>query len=146
MASNRPGGCFVSASRPRFALRVLVPLAVMGTIFYFSSQPHTGPELPWWELAVRKLGHVTGYAMLTAAWWWALVGAVRRPLLAAVLIALVYACTDEYHQTFVEGRFGSPIDVGVDAIGMGIASLAIHLRWPRPEEKKRAPEPALQRP
>jgi VanZ family protein len=123
----------VSAARPRLALRALAPLAVMATIFYFSSQPHAGPELPWWELAARKLGHVTGYALLTTAWWWALVGAVRRPLAAAVAISLLWACSDEYHQTFVEGRFGSPIDVGVDAIGMAIACLAIHLRYPRPQ-------------
>lgn len=119
------------SKRPRFALRILAPLALMAVIFYLSAQPHSGPELPWWELALRKLGHITGYALLTAAWWWALVGRIGRPLLAAVAISFLWACSDEYHQTFVEGRFGSPVDVGVDAIGMAIAAIAIHLRFPR---------------
>ena len=55
--------------------------------------------------------------LLTGLWWWALVGGVRRPLLAAAAISLAYAATDEYHQTFVDGRHGSPLDVGIDAIG-----------------------------
>ena len=125
----------MSATRPRPLLRVLVPLAIMAAIFYLSSQPFDGPELPWYELAARKLGHVAGYATLTAAWWWALVGRVRRPLIAAVVISLLYACTDEYHQTFVEGRHGSPVDVGVDSVGIALASLAIQLRFARPGER-----------
>jgi VanZ family protein len=122
----------VTSSRPRLAVRVLAPLAMMAAIFYFSSQPFDGPELAWWELALRKLGHVGGYLVLTSLWWWALVGAVRRPLLLAAAISLGYSCTDEYHQTYVDGRFGSPVDVGIDAIGIALACLAIHLRWPRP--------------
>jgi VanZ family protein len=127
MHSNRPRGVPVTSR-----LRLLVPLALMAAIFYFSAQPFDGPELEWWELALRKLGHVSGYFALTAAWWWALVGVVRRPLPAAVAIALAYACTDEYHQTFVEGRFGTAEDVAVDSIGIALACLAIHLRFPRP--------------
>lgn len=126
----------MTATAPRPLLRALAPLAMMAAIFYFSSQPFEGPELAWWELAARKLGHVAGYAALTALWWWALVGEAKRPLLAAAAISLLYACTDEYHQTFVDGRFGSALDVGVDSIGIGIACLAIHLRYSRSEAAK----------
>jgi VanZ family protein len=113
--------------RHRALLRAVAPLLLMGVIFYLSSQPSSG-EHPWWEVIVRKLGHVSGYALLTALWWWALQGAVRRPLLVAVCIALAYACTDEFHQTFVRGRTGTPVDVGIDAIGMTIAGLLISAR------------------
>ena len=123
-------------SRHRPLLRAIAPLALMGVIFYLSAQPAAGHH-PWWEIVFRKLGHVTGYALLTGAWWWALRGAVRRPLVVAVCIALVYACTDEYHQTFVRGRNGTPIDVGVDAIGMAIAALAIRVRRPSREASGR---------
>ena len=34
---------------------------------------------------------------------------------------MLYACTDEFHQTFVDGRNGTPVDVCIDAIGMAIA-------------------------
>jgi VanZ like protein len=118
-------------------LRSLVPVAVMATIFYFSAQPgvdHHG----WFAVVLRKLGHVTGYALLTAAWWWTLRIVIRRPLPWAVGIAFAYACTDEFHQTLVRGRDGSVRDVAIDAIGMAIAAYAIS-RWaPR---RRRTPSP-----
>jgi VanZ family protein len=120
--------------RNRALLRSLAPLVLMGVIFYFSAQSSAG-EHPWWDVILRKLGHVTGYALLTTLWWWALRGVTTRPLLIAVCVAFVYACTDEFHQTFVSGRTGTPVDVGVDAIGMAIAAYVIS-RWaPRRRER-----------
>jgi VanZ family protein len=113
--------------RNRALLRAIAPLLLMGVIFYFSAQSSSGDH-PWWDVIVRKLGHVTGYALLTALWWWALRGVVGRPLLIAVCIAFAYACTDEFHQTFVSGRTGTPVDVAIDSIGMAIAALLISLR------------------
>jgi VanZ family protein len=121
--------------RNRALLRAIAPLLLMGVIFYFSAQTSSG-EHPWWEVIFRKLGHVTGYALLTALWWWALRGITARPLLIAVGIALVYACTDEFHQSFVHGRTGTPVDVGIDAIGMAIAALMIV--WWRGRAKREA--------
>ena len=119
--------------RNRALLRALAPLALMGLIFYFSAQSSSGDH-PWWDVIFRKLGHVSGYALLTALWAWALSGVVRRPLLLAVGISLAYACTDEFHQTFVSGRTGTPVDVGIDAIGMAIAAILIGRRRPSPAD------------
>ena len=115
--------------RNRALLRAIAPLLLMGVIFYFSAQTSSGDH-PWWDVIVRKLGHVTGYALLTALWWWALRGVTARPLLIAVCIAFAYACTDEFHQTFVSGRTGTPVDVAIDSIGMAIAALLIRTRRP----------------
>jgi VanZ family protein len=122
--------------RNRALLRMIAPLLLMGVIFFLSAQPSSG-EHPWWEVIFRKLGHVSGYALLTALWWWALRGVVRRPLLVGVCIALAYACTDEFHQTFVRGRTGTPVDIGVDAIGMALAALLITARRPSRSETGR---------
>src|SRR5262249_58399703 len=94
------------------------------------AQPSSGVH-PWWEIVARKLGHVSGYLLLTLLWAWALQGAVRRPILIAVAISLAYACSDEYHQTFVRGRTGTPVDVGVDAIGIAIAAWGMTRRRAR---------------
>jgi len=95
-------------------------------IFGLSSVPDLGTGLGGWDLLLRKLAHVTEYAVLTFLWWRALHGlGLRAALPAAVAISLLYACTDEFHQTFVEGRHGTPVDVGVDSIGMAIAAVAI---------------------
>jgi VanZ family protein len=114
----------MSGDARAFLARSLAPLALMGAIFYFSSQPAGGDEA-WWLLILRKLGHIGGYAALTALWAWTLTGTVRRPVVLAAAIALVYACTDEYHQTFVDTRHGTAVDVAVDAIGIAVAALAI---------------------
>ena len=131
-------------------IRVLAPLALMGVIFWFSAQP-AGGHHAWWVIVFRKLGHITGYALLTALWAWALRGAVRRPVLWAMLISLAYACSDELHQTFVRGRTGTPRDVVIDAIGIAIAALLIGMRrsaptgWGRTDARGRTSRSSLAR-
>jgi VanZ family protein len=109
----------------------------MAVIFYLSAQP-AGGHHAWWVIVFRKLGHITGYALLTAAWAWALWRVTRRPLVWAVGISLAYAGTDEFHQTFVRGREGTVRDVAIDAIGMAIAVLAIRARQRSPTRRGKA--------
>jgi VanZ family protein len=136
--------------RNRALLRAVAPIALMGVIFWFSAQP-AGAHHAWWVIVLRKLGHITGYGLLTALWAWALQGVVRRPVLVAVCIALAYACTDEFHQTFVRGRMGTPRDVAIDAIGMAIAAFLISMRrsaptgWGRIHARGRASKSSLAR-
>jgi hypothetical protein len=97
------------------------PLALMGLIYLFSAQPDLNSGLGVFDLVGRKVVHMTEYGLL---WWlWSRALGFRRPLLAAA-IALAYAATDEYHQTFVAGRHGSPVDWGIDAAGVAVAWLA----------------------
>lgn len=39
------------------------------------------------------------------------------PVVLAWFLAVLYALTDEFHQSFVLGRHASLVDVGVDAVG-----------------------------
>ncbi|MGH2957729.1 MAG: VanZ family protein [Solirubrobacterales bacterium] len=112
-------------------LRLLAPLGLMGAIFFFSAQPYDGHEMAWWEMVGRNLGHFGGYALLAAAWCWALWGRVRNALAWAAILALTYAAVDEYHQTFVEGRTGTWEDVVLDGLGIAAALLAIRIRASR---------------
>jgi VanZ family protein len=95
------------------------PLALMGVIFFFSAQPDLSTGLGTWDLVVRKLAHMAEYGLLFLLWLRAL-GANRG--LVAALLTLGYAATDELHQSFVEGRNGTPVDVLVDAAGIAIAA------------------------
>jgi VanZ family protein len=101
----------------------------MASIFFFSAQPDLNSGLGIWDLIGRKAIHISTYALLCWLWFWALRGAVPRPMLAAATISILYAVTDEVHQHFIEGRHGTIIDVLVD--GVGIAAV---VRW---EERKR---------
>jgi VanZ family protein len=118
--------------------RVLAPILVMAVIFYFSAQP-AFEQLSTFEVVLRKLGHVTGYALLTAAWSWALAPWLgRRALPVAALVAFLYAISDEYHQSFVEGRHSTPVDVGIDSVGIAIAWVVLKMRLSRPRTRSGA--------
>ena len=120
---------------PRLVSRLdpwLPPFLLMGVIFLLSAQPNLNTGLGTIDFVGRKIAHFSEYALLSFLWWRALrtVVAARLALICAVAISVLYACSDEYHQTFVSGRNGTPIDVGVDAIGMAIAALVIRTRRP----------------
>jgi len=103
--------------------RLAAPLALMALIFYLSAQESVGPELPAWT---RVVAHFIEYALLAALWSWALAPWLgRRALVVAAAISLLYAITDEYHQSFVPGRDSDPLDVLVDALGISTGLLAV---------------------
>lgn len=105
--------------------RFIFPLLVMGMIFFLSAQPGLSSGLGAWDLVLRKLAHMAVYGLLTLAWWWALLPRTRRPLAVAVVIALLYAASDEYHQSFVADRSGHPLDVAIDSVGILLAVLSV---------------------
>ena len=80
------------------------------------------------HLAIRKLGHLTEYAILAALLWRALRGsfaAFTRRLIGGItfLIAAAFAASDEFHQSFVPTRTASVHDVFIDCVGVAIAIL-----------------------
>jgi VanZ family protein len=75
------------------------------------------------QIAIRKLGHLTEYAILAGLLWRALrsgTGAsMKKPILfGIVLIACAgFAASDEFHQSFVPSRTSSAQDVMIDICG-----------------------------
>ena len=102
----------VRGSLVRDWLPVFVWAAV---IFTFSSVPDLGTGLGGWDLVLRKLAHAAEYAILGAL----LVRATGRAW-PAFGLGVLYAASDEIHQTFVSGRYGSPVDVAIDAVGVAV--------------------------
>ncbi len=101
------------------ALTVWLPvLAWAAVIFAFSSIPSLSSGLGVWDTVLRKGAHVTEYAILGALLYRAFEREV--PALAA---GIAYAATDELHQHFVRGRHASPVDVGIDAVGVAFGML-----------------------
>ncbi len=71
---------------------------------------------------VRKAGHITEYFILAITITLPLyvVFGLRHAILFIVsgIICVLLACGDEYHQTFISGRTGTPKDVLIDSIGI----------------------------
>ncbi len=80
------------------------------------------------QFFIRKMAHLTEYAVLGALLWRALRGsfsATRNGLLATVafLVAAVFAASDEFHQSFIPSRTASPRDVMIDICGVIVGLL-----------------------
>jgi len=101
------------------------PLALMGLIYFLSAQPDLSSGLGVIDLVGRKIVHATEYGVLWLLWARAL--GYRRAAVAAV-ICVLYACSDEFHQTFVHGRHGAPLDVLIDSTGVGLAWAIVRAR------------------
>ena len=102
---------------------LILALVWMGVIFWFSSQS-TLVSLPdsLLDAIFKKTSHALAYAILWMLWWLA----TGRNAWLALIITIVYAISDEYHQTFVPRRHGQWFDVGVDTLGALFAILIVH--------------------
>ncbi len=98
--------------------RFVPPLALMGVIYLLSAQPDLNSGLGIWDTVLRKGAHMLEFGLLWALWWRAFGYAGAG---GAVAIAVAYAASDEFHQSFVEGRVGSPVDVLIDSVGVALA-------------------------
>lgn len=116
-------------NKPLWA-RMLPMLAVMAGIFYLSHQPGDGFDVV--DIAhLDKMVHFLLYAVLAMATLYALSPEFRRrfPVKAAIAVIAICACygmADEYHQSFIAGRFPSIMDLVADIAG---ASSVCFLWW-----------------
>jgi VanZ family protein len=81
---------------------------------------------------IRKSGHFLGYGLIGLAWlraWW--MSLPRSRFLSDALLALlgtaVIASWDEWHQTFLPNRTGTPWDVLLDCCGAITLELLVYL-------------------
>jgi VanZ family protein len=92
--------------------------------------PNTSPEtLLGIHMVTRKLAHFVEYALLGFLAARAFRGSPRpglqsRWFLASVVLVVVYALLDEYHQSFVPSRTGTVYDSLIDIAG-GLTALVI---------------------
>lgn len=119
----------------RFFLYWVPVLIWMVFIFSLSAQQTIAIGRTYWQdVAIKKTLHVIEYAVL----YFLLFRAFRRTkcasgtgtvsFLFAFLSSLIYATTDEIHQTFVLTREGVIRDVAIDFVGMVIMYIYIKTR------------------
>lgn len=73
---------------------------------------------------IRKIAHFTIYFILGILCFIFFKDFSKHYVVYSILICFLYACSDEFHQYFVDGRYASFIDVLIDTLG-GIFSIII---------------------
>lgn len=108
-------------------------VCIMGMIFFLSHQPGGFAKLP--EFAgFDKLLHVIAFGSLAASFLYGLqpfINKITRPAagITVVLFCFAYGVGDEFHQSFIPGRFVTGWDVLADAAG----AFLVVLWWMRRE-------------
>jgi VanZ family protein len=98
--------------------------------------PHiTEPQIAVVHFLVRKLSHFSEYAILAVFAARAFQGSAKRGLrqkwfLASLVLIVIYAFSDEIHQSFEPSRTASIYDSLIDIAG-GVTALLITLCWQR---------------
>ena len=119
-------------------LKWIPALVVMGCIFWFSSQPSANlPNFDWADRIVKKGGHMLGYGLLALSYLYAL-GMNPKKHVSAWALTILYAVTDEFHQSFVAGRHPSVWDILIfDSLGALISLwiTSLFIKHKRPDER-----------
>ena len=111
-------------------------LLYMVLIFAVSSleqPPFPMPEFEW--LTIDKLYHFIEYAILGGLLAWAFVKAKPSVVpskliwLVATVLSILYGASDEWHQTFVPGRFATLADWAADVLGSIVGVLSVYLYY-----------------
>lgn len=107
-------------------------IAWMALIFVLSAQSQLPtPEQRWVDFLLEKSAHFFEFAVL-AFLLLRTVGPAqlgcRRAFAAALLIASLYALTDEFHQSYVPGRDADWLDVVFDWAGAFVGA-SVGLYW-----------------
>jgi len=94
---------------------------VMGTIFFLSHQRGDEISLPDFSNS-DLLAHMLAYGVLAATMLYAWDKKYKklypiRVILITVSTCLVYGISDEFHQSFIPGRYVSILDVVADTVG-----------------------------
>ena len=83
---------------------------------------------------IRKLAHITEYLILGFLMFNLLKQYSVTNIYYAIGLSILYSCTDEFHQLFINGRSGSIRDVLIDSIGILIGTYLYKLLFIKNKE------------
>lgn len=86
-----------------------------------------------WDFIAKKTAHVLEYTIFYVL----VFRAVEKKFLLSFIIVILYAATDELHQSFVPGRTAAIYDLGFDLTG---ANIAAYILWKLSQIRKTKPK------
>jgi VanZ family protein len=103
-------------------------LLIMAAIFFASSTPSTNlPSFGLMDTLIKKCGHLAGYFLLTLTYLRGINTHPKKAAMIALGLIVIWAASDEFHQSFVVGRHPSLVDVVIDMIGACVAVWAVQI-------------------
>ena len=131
-AARLQGVDLSSTSSMRLVFAWVPALSWAALIFWLSTRPSDGTTPPWWFPHADKVIHLILFGLLsiliafafrTAHRW-----GKRKAACAALVLTVLYGCSDEWHQRATPGRSSDPWDIAADAVGGLAAFLPLHRR------------------
>ena len=113
------------------SIRWLLVVLWMAFIFFLSSRQTTGitgessftlVSVYWQRFIILKFFHLVEYSIL-----FVLLSLALNATPKSVLIAYLYACSDEFHQSFVPGRTSRFRDTLIDLVGIIIGYILLKI-------------------
>ena len=81
------------------------------------------------NLPLRKVAHASEYLIFSLLIINALKQSnIKHEYIITIIICFIYACTDEYHQTFIQGRTGQFTDSLIDTLGALIGIILVLIK------------------
>ena len=132
-------GIFMFSAQPAVSSDKMSGSVAYRTVVFYNQMFHmdlTEPELEDYaqdvNYPIRKIAHMTEYALLAGLAFFCLIGyeaCKDKAYWLALILTFLYAVTDEVHQLFVQGRAGRFSDVCIDTAGAVIGLFFIYLVW-----------------
>ncbi|MEK6682742.1 MAG: VanZ family protein [Nitrospirota bacterium] len=102
-------------------------------IFFLSSLSGSQTDRFYLFKNSDKVIHIVVYSvlclLLNRAFFFTFKNSVKRYVpIIAIFISIVYAITDEFHQSFVPGRYASMDDIFADGIGAVISQIILYIK------------------
>jgi VanZ family protein len=120
-------------------LRFIPAIIVISIIWYFSDQPGLKSDYtPIIDFFLRKGAHILEYSILYLTLFWAFLNHKFTKLsqnqfnyihIQALCIGFIATLLDEWHQTWVAGREGKPLDIVFDLLGFLLAYIILWAIW-----------------
>ena len=102
---------------------------IIGPILKWISPEISNESIAFVQFFLRKSAHIIEYAFLAILLCNAIVRRLKEfsakvLIVRSVFISLIYAASDEWHQSLSAGRIGSLMDISIDGVGALFGALS----------------------
>src|SRR3989344_5498396 len=123
-------------SKFKKVVNLWLPVFLWGVVIFTLSSIRqiTVAEFFLWDFAAKKVAHLGEYAVLYAL----ILRATETKWVLSFFLTMIYAMSDEIHQSFVPGRTAAIYDLSLDFSGSAISAYVTwKLRQIRPKKQKK---------